>query len=81
MQVDAGKTVKPIKTHCRSMLVIPIMVGITIGVYDGRQFVNVDITPDKLGHYLGEFTYNRKRVAHSAPGVGATRGSTFVPIK
>ncbi len=80
-QKDAGKEVKPIKTHCRSMVVLPIMVGLTFGVYNGKEFVNVDITPDKLGHYLGEFAQTRGKVQHSSPGVGATRGSTFVPTK
>ena len=57
------------------------MVGLTIGIYNGKEFLNVEITPDKLGHRLGEFALTRKKVQHSAPGVGATRGSTFVPIK
>lgn len=80
-KIDAGKSVKPIKTHCRDMVILPIMVGLTFGVHNGKEFVNVEITPDKIGHYLGEFTYNRKRVQHSSPGVGATRGSAFVPTK
>ena len=79
--LESDKKVKTIKTHCRDMVVLPEMLGLTIGVHNGKEFVNVEITPDKMGHYLGEFTYNRNRVQHSSPGVGATRGSTFVPVK
>ena len=80
-ELDAGKQPKTIKTHCRDVIITPNMIGITIGVHDGREFISVEITPEKLGHILGEFTYNRKRVAHNSPGVGATRGSSFVPTK
>lgn len=79
--VDAGKTNKLIKTHCRTMVVLPMMVGLAIGIHNGKEFVKTEILPDMIGHYLGEFTYNRKRVQHHSPGVGATRGSTFVPVK
>ncbi|HDQ59893.1 MAG TPA: 30S ribosomal protein S19 [Candidatus Woesearchaeota archaeon] len=80
-QADEGKEPKMIKTHCRDVVITPNMIGLKIGVHDGRAFIEVEVTPDKLGHILGEFTYNRKRVAHSSPGVGATRGSAFVPTK
>lgn len=80
-RMKAGKEPKMIKTHCRDMVILPKMVGLILGVYNGREFSRVDVSPDKLGHVLGEFTYNRKRVQHNSPGVGATRGSTFVPIK
>jgi small subunit ribosomal protein S19 len=80
-QLIAGKEPKLVKTHCRDMVILPSMVGLKFGVHNGREFSIVEITPEKLGHVLGEFTYNRKRVAHSSPGVGATRGSTFIPIK
>ena len=80
-QIAAGKEPKPIRTHCRDMIILPSMVGLRIGIHNGREFTEIEITPEKFGHVLGEFTYNRKRVAHSSPGVGATRGSTFIPIK
>ncbi|MCD6576342.1 MAG: 30S ribosomal protein S19 [Nanoarchaeota archaeon] len=80
-QLEAGKEPKMIKTHCRSMVILPIMVGLTFGVHNGKEFVKVDVTPEMLGHYLGEFAITRKKVQHSSPGVGATRGSAFVPTK
>ena len=65
-----GKTVK---THCRGMCVLPEMVGSTIGVHDGQNFVNLEIAPPMIGHSLGEFAKTRKSVTHTGPGVGATR--------
>ncbi len=77
----SGKNKKPIKTHCRDMVVIPKMLGLTIYVHNGKEFVPVEITIEKLGHRLGEFAITRKRVKHSAPGVGATRSSAFISVK
>ena len=51
-EADAGKT---IRTHRRDMPILPVMVGKTVGVYNGRDFVNIEIQPEMLGHYLGEF--------------------------
>ncbi len=70
-----------VKTHDRDMVVVPEMVGKTIGVYNGEEFVDVEIEPEMIGHYLGEFTYNREEVEHSAPGLGATRSSKYIPLK
>lgn len=74
----SGGTKKPIKTHCRDVIVIPEMLGLQIHVYAGKEFVPVPVELDMLGHYLGEFTMTRRRVAHSAPGIGATRSSAAV---
>ncbi|MEE8358498.1 MAG: 30S ribosomal protein S19 [Candidatus Hydrothermarchaeales archaeon] len=70
-----------IKTHCRDMFVLPEMVGITIEVHSGKEFQRVDITPEMMGHYLGEFALTRKRVTHGSPGMGATRSSLYIPLK
>jgi small subunit ribosomal protein S19 len=74
-------TNKFIKTHCRDMVILPEMVGMTIGVHNGKEFQQVTITPEMLGHYLGEFALTRKPVHHTGPGVGATRSSKFMPLK
>jgi small subunit ribosomal protein S19 len=69
------------KTHCREMVIIPEMVGVKIGVHNGREFVAVEVKPEMLGHRLGEYSMTRKKVEHSAPGFGATKSSKFVPLK
>jgi len=75
------KSQKPLRTHLRDFLVLPQMIGQTIHVYNGREFLQVNIRPEMIGHYLGEFAPTAKIVRHSAPGVGATRSSQFVPLK
>ncbi len=70
-----------IKTHCRDMFILPEMVGIIIEVHSGKEFKKVDITPEMIGHYLGEFALTRKRVTHGSPGMGATRSSLYIPLK
>ena len=70
-----------IKTHCRDMIVLPEMVGLTFGIYNGKEFNEVTILPEMIGCYFGEFALTRKRVEHGDPGMGATRSSMFVPLK
>lgn len=79
--VKAGENIKPIRTHCRDMPIIPEMVGVNFMVYTGKEFVRVEVKHEMIGQYLGEFALTRKPVRHSAPGVGATRSSLFVPVK
>jgi len=70
-----------VKTHCRDMIVLPEMVGRTIRIYNGKEFQQVSILPEMLGHFLGEFALTRGAVKHTGPGVGATRSSKFMPLK
>ena len=70
-----------IKTHVRDMIILPEMVGLTIHVYNGKEFVPVEIKPEMIGHYLGEFAITCKPVKHGAPGIGASRSSMYVPLK
>ncbi len=72
---------KLIRTHSREMLVLPEMIGAKLGIHNGHEFVMVIIDASMLGHRLGEFSQTRKKVTHSAPGLGATRSSKFVPLK
>ena len=72
---------KPIKTHCRDMIVLPEMVGMKIHIHNGRAFLLTEIQPEMVGHFLGEFALTRSRVKHSAPGIGATRSSAGASVK
>ena len=72
---------KVIKTHVREAVIVPDWLGLSFSVYNGKEFKKVDITINHLGKRLGEFSHSTGRVAHSGPGVGATRGSKFVPLK
>lgn len=75
------KTKDKIRTHIRSMVVLPEFVGKIISIHNGKEFVDVEIAPEMIGHFLGEFALTRRRVAHTGPGVGATRSSKFMPLK
>ena len=70
-----------IRTHLRDMIVMPEMVGRSIEIYNGKEFVKVEFQPESIFHYLGEFAITRKRVAHGSAGIGATRSSKYVPLK
>ncbi|MBI2662520.1 30S ribosomal protein S19 [Candidatus Woesearchaeota archaeon] len=70
-----------IKTHCRDMIIMPAMIGKTIKVYNGKEYVMVLIMPDMIGHFLGEFSHTRKSVTHSSAGIGATRSSKAVSAR
>ena len=63
------------------MPILPEFVGKTLAVHNGQHFVEIAIKPEMIGHYLGEFAITRRGVAHSGPGVGATRSSKHVPLK
>ena len=70
-----------VRTHCRGMYIVPSMVGRTVGIHNGREFVKVDIQPEMIGHAMGEYAPTRKSVKHTGPGVGATRSSKHVALK
>ncbi|MFC2174929.1 30S ribosomal protein S19 [archaeon] len=72
---------KIVRTHCRDMVVLPEMVERKIAVYNGKEFVYLDIQPEMVGHYLGEYSLTRKNVKHSAAGIGATRSTKFISVK
>ncbi len=55
-----------IKTWSRRSTVIPEMVGLTIGVHNGRKFIPVFITENMVGHKLGEFSPTRTFKGHTS---------------
>ena len=70
-----------LKTHVRDLIILPEMVGVKIGVHNGKEFVAMEIRPEMIGHYLGEFAITNKPVRHGTPGIGASRSSMYVPLK
>ena len=69
------------KTHSRDMIILPEMVGATLLVHNGKEFTAVEIVPEMIGCYLGEFSITNKPVRHGSPGIGASRSSMYVPLK
>ena len=76
-----GKLKTPINTHLRDLIILPYMIGTTVNVFSGKEFVPVAITSEMVSHYLGEYVITNKRVSHGAPGVGSSRSSLYVPLK
>jgi small subunit ribosomal protein S19 len=70
-----------LKTHRREIIVLPEFVGKKIAVYNGKEYKIIEIIPEMIGHYLGEFALTRSFQKHSGPGVGATRSSKYMPLK
>ena len=60
----SGKKVV-IKTWARYSTILPEMVGLNIGVHDGRRHVPIFITENMVGHRLGEFAPTRTFRGHS----------------
>ncbi len=81
-KVSAMKdTAKIIRTQVREAVIVPEWLGRTFAVHNGKDWKNVHVSVDKLGYRLGDFAHTTGRVLHSGPGVGATRGSKFIPLK
>lgn len=72
---------KKVRTHRRDMVILPEMIGQAVEIHNGKEFINVELQPEMVGHRFGEFAPTRTRVNHGSAGVGATRSSKFVPLK
>ncbi|HEV8050415.1 MAG TPA: 30S ribosomal protein S19 [Thermoplasmata archaeon] len=70
-----------LRTHTRDALVLPDHVGRRIAIHTGKEFKEIEVRPEMIGHYYGEFALTRRFEKHSGPGVGATRSSKFMPLK
>merc|ERR1712000_364015 len=75
-----GEKPEAVKTHLRNMVIVPEMIGSVVAVYNGKQFINVEIKPDMIGHYLAQFSITYKPIRHGRPGAGASN-SRFIPLK
>ncbi len=62
---QASGNKKPIKTWSRRSMITPDMVGLTIAVHNGKDFVPIYISENMVGHKLGEFAITRTFRGHS----------------
>ncbi|MEI7719084.1 MAG: ribosomal protein S19 family protein [archaeon] len=72
---DVAKGKMP-KTQTREIPIVPVMLGWTIGVHNGKEYTQVKVVEEMLGHRLGEFAQTRRTVKHGAAGIGSTKSST-----
>lgn len=54
----------PIKTWARACTIIPDMIGMTFQVHNGKDFIDVYVLENMVGHKLGEFAHTRKFRGH-----------------
>uniref|UniRef100_A0A7S0QZU3 40S ribosomal protein S15 n=1 Tax=Pyramimonas obovata TaxID=1411642 RepID=A0A7S0QZU3_9CHLO len=80
-EAPAGEKPDPVRTHLRNMIIVPEMIGSVIAVYNGKTFNQIEVKPEMVSHYLGEFSVSYKPVKHGRPGIGATHSSRFIPLK
>ena len=59
-RMEKEMTKKPIKTWSRRSMIVPDFVGYTMAVHNGKDFHQVYITEEMVGHKLGEFAPTRK---------------------
>merc|ERR1711881_619351 len=78
---DAGDKPAPVKTHLRNVTILPDMVGNIIGVYNGKMMLGIEVKPEMIGTFFGEYGISYKPVRHGRPGIGATHSSRFIPLK
>lgn len=64
-KMNATKENKVIKTWSRASMIVPDMLGLTIGVHNGKTHVPVYITEQMVGHKLGEFAPTRLFKGHA----------------
>ncbi len=76
------------KTHVRDMIILPEMIGVKLGVYkggakpgDSSKWVNIVVAPEMIGHRVVDYAIPIARVKHSAPGIGASKGSKHIATK
>lgn len=67
-----------VKTHLRNMIIVPEMIGSVVAIYNGKVFNPIEIRPEMVGHYLGEFSISYTPVRHGRAGNASAR---FFPIR
>lgn len=63
-KLNSKKEKKVIRTWSRSSTIVPLMIGHTIAIYNGREHIPVFITDQMVGHKLGEFSPTRTFRGH-----------------
>ncbi len=53
-----------IRTWSRACTIVPEMVGRVFEVHNGKDFIEVNVREDMVGHKLGEFSPTTKFIRH-----------------
>ena len=65
---------EPLKTWSRACTIVPEFVGHTFKVHNGKQFMDIFVTEDMVGHKLGEFSFTRTFRGHTNKKEGIEGG-------
>lgn len=65
-KIIEAKSKKVIKTWSRRSTIFPEFIGFTFQVHNGKQFIDVYVTDDMVGHKLGEFSPTRTYTGHGS---------------
>lgn len=71
-EAKALRSLEAIKTWSRDSLVTPEMIGVSLGIHNGRNFASVRLIESMIGHRLGEFAPTRTFRKHGKKGVKST---------
>lgn len=63
-KAQAKRDKKPIKTWARASTIAPEMVGMNFLVHNGKDFIQIYVDENMIGHKLGEFVPTRKFIRH-----------------
>merc|ERR1712139_615064 len=74
-----GEKPAPVKTHYRNMVVVPEMIGAVIAVYNGKEFMPIEMKFHMIGKYLGEFAMSYKPTRHGKPGLEQQKDPLILP--
>ncbi len=68
-----------VKTWARASTITPEMVGFTFAVHNGKDFIQVRVVENMVGHRLGEFSATRKFVRHAGKTAAAAAPAAAAP--
>ena len=66
LNLQPGEKPKTIKTHSRNAIITPEMVGGVVGVYNGKEYREVEVKFDMIGRFMGEFSLTYKPTLRKA---------------
>ncbi len=82
LRQDQVRGTDVVRTHRRDIPIIPQFVGKKVAVYNGKEFKEIEIRPEMIGHYLGEFSMTRQDPSSTPDQVSVRPGSSkFLPLK
>jgi len=57
---NSTNVTKDIKTKSRNLVILPLYIGKTFLIHNGKTFIKITIVREMIGHKLGEFIKTRK---------------------